>query len=624
MKNFLHEIKERKVRKILAIYISACITTLGLVHLFSFRYNLPSYLFDYLLIFLIYGILSTIIFAWYHGEVGKQKFKNIEYFLHFTVIVFALLTFYFFIQKGPAKLLHKNAKIVAVLPFSNITASKEDEYFCDGITEDILTQLSKIAELKVISRTSVIKYKNTDLSIKEIAEELGAGTILEGSIRRIANKVRITGQLINANDDEHLWAETYDRKIDDIFEVQADIATRIAKELEAKLAPKEKLLIETKPTNNVEAYAYVLRGRELVEKLTNEDNEQGINYYKKALKLDPNYALAFACIASAYDQKVRRYFYSSDWQDSAMAYSKKALQIDKNLSEGHSSLAKSYEAKGDFNLAKYHYEEAIRLNPNSAASIYNLGVLYYNKGNLVEAYNLVSKSIVLKPNDIFGYIVIGGIYRKFGCDKLALKWFENALDIDPESRMVLLYAIENFILTKDFNNADKYFKRLISLFPNSVHTLFLGGKLELAKKNYTQSKKYFEQSFKLVNSDYEYQYGYILLKLKQNKAGEEIINKELNLYLEDEKEYPKNSQLNAKIIADIYSILDEKEKSLKWLNEAIDRGYTEYKEMIVYPYLENINETIEFKRTIGKMKIKIDSMKIVAKGLNSNFKNCEE
>ncbi len=617
------EIKDRKIKKWLAIYISSAITIIGLVNLFSSRYNFPQYIFDILVIIVLFGFISVFFISWFHGKEGSQEIKKVEYIIHSVIIICIILFSYFISKKSKINLLPINAKTIAVLPFTNMSDSKEDEYFSDGITEDILTQLSKISELQVISRTSIMKFKNSKLTIPEIADELGAGSILEGSVRKFNDKVRITAQLINASNDEHLWAETFDRKIDDIFELQAEIAKRIAKELEAKLIPKEELLIELKPTNNIEAYALVLKGRELVEKLTDEDNEKGIEFYKKALNIDSNYSLAYACLASAYDQKVRRYFYSPDWQDSAIAMSNKSLELNPNLSEGHSSLAKSYEAQGDFKLAKYHYEESIRLNPSAAGSIYNLGVLYYNNGLLDQAYKLVKQSIILKPNDIFGYLVLGGIYRKFDCTKLALKWFQNAFKIEPESRMVLLYLIENFLLENDLENADKYFKKLISLYPNYIHTQFLGGKLELIKKNYIQSKKYFEQTFKLSNSQFEYQYGYVLIKLNQQKEGNENIKKDLTLYLEDEKTNPNKPNINAKILADMYAILGENTNSINWLKEAVERGWTEYKDFLIYPYMENIKSSQEFNKLIDRIKVKVDSMKTIAMELDPEFEPCK-
>lgn len=624
MKNFFKEIKERKVRKWLAIYFSSCITIIGLVNLFSFRYQLPRYIFDSLIVIVSFGFVSAAVLAWYHGKEGTQKIKKREIVIHSIILISSLITIYFVTSKVPLQVLSPNSKIVAVLPFVNMSDSKEDEYFSDGITEDILTQLSKISDLKVISRTSIMKYKNSNLNIKEIGVELGAGTILEGSIRKFGNKVRVTGQLINANNDEHLWAETYDRKLDDIFEVQSEIAKKIANELEAKLAPKEELLIDSKPTENIEAYALVLRGREIVQKLTDENNEEGIKYYKKALEIDPNYALAYASLASAYDQKVRRYFHASDWQDSAIAMSKKALEINPNLSEGHSSLAKSYEARGDFQLAKYHYEEAIRLNPNAAASIYNLGVLHYNNGNLDEAFKLVKKSVVLKPDDVFCYIVLGGIYRKFGCEKLSFRWFNNALSIDPKSRMVLLYLIDNYIFNEDFLNATKYHQKLLQLYPNFPYTLFHGAKLELLKKNFVQAKKYFEKGFEVANlPKSEYQYGYILKKLNQEKEGEKILNEQLDIWLEDEKINPNKSNLSARILADIYAIKRENGKSLEWMEKSIDRGWTEYKEFLIFPYMENLKTNEVFIKQINRLKAKIDSMKTIAIKYEANLEFCE-
>jgi TolB-like protein len=224
----IKELKDRKVRKYLGIYISGCVTVIGLMHLFSLRYSLPAYIFDTLLILVMFGILSVLIIAWNHGKVGKQKTRWWEYILHLLIFLFALIFIYIQYSKATLNILPLNSNTIAVIPFINMSDSKEDEYFSDGIMEDILTQLSKISDFKVISRTTMMKYKKTDLSIKEIGRRLGAGSILEGSVRRYEDKVRITAQLINSSRDEHLWAETFDRKISDIFEVQSEIAKHLS------------------------------------------------------------------------------------------------------------------------------------------------------------------------------------------------------------------------------------------------------------------------------------------------------------------------------------------------------------------------------------------------------------
>ncbi len=617
---FFKELKDRKVRKYIAIYISASITTIGLVHLFSFRYHLPTYLFDTLLIIILFGILTVALIAWYHGKEGRQKIKVREYIYHFTIFLFAVITSIIFNKSGPVQILDLNSKTVAVLPFTNMSDSKEDEYFSDGITEDILTQLSKISELKVISRTSVIKYKSSELSIPEIAKELGAGSILEGSVRRYGDKVRITSQLINSNTDEHIWAETYDRKLNDIFEVQSEIAKRIAKELETQLAPKEEILIDTHPTDNIDAYAFCLKGRNLASKYTDEENEEAISFYKKALEIDPNYALAYAGLASSYDQKVRRYSYPNEWRDSAIAMSNKALSINPNLAEGHSSLAKSYEAKQDYKMAKYHYEKAIRLNPNYYAAIYNLGVVYFNELKLDKAYKLITDSIIREPDNVFGYIVLGGIYQKLNCDQLAIKWFMKALDLDSKNLIAHFYIVDQYIIMKEFNSAQKYLNQLKKLAPEWTYGVSLSAKLEMIRGNYLKSKEYYDKYLELTGLGKEYDYGFVLLKLNKKKDAEKIFESELLVYT-DEAMMTGVSNLQISL-ADIYAIIGENQKSLVWFNKAFENGWMEYRQNLVYPYMDSLKEDPKFQKIINKIKLRTDSLKTIIKNENPDWEEC--
>ena len=191
-----------------------------------------------------------------------------------------------------------NSLSIAVLPFTNMSADPENEYFADGITEDILTQLSKIKSLDVISRTSIMQYKNTTKSLRQIGKELGVATILEGSVRRGGNRVRITAQLIDTETDKHLWAETYDRDLDDIFAIQSDVAKKIATALKASLTPEEEKRIDKKPTENLEAYDYYLRGSEYANRSYLEsDFLIALNMLQKAVELDPEFALAYARIS---------------------------------------------------------------------------------------------------------------------------------------------------------------------------------------------------------------------------------------------------------------------------------------------------------------------------------------
>ena len=246
----------------------------------------------------------------------------------------------------PSKSTPDVGKSIAVLPFENMNHDEESEYFSDGITEDIITALSKIGDLRVISRSSSMKYKGSEKNIRDIGNELSVATILEGSIRRSGKRVRITSQLIDARTDEHLWAETYDRDLADIFEVQSDVARHIAEALQATLTSAEEAQIDKRPTQNLSAYDYYLKGREYYRNYRERDNENAIELFHRALELDPDYALAYAGLGDAYAQRQWRFGYPPEWLDSSVAMSNRALALDEDLAEAHKALGLAYEYKG--------------------------------------------------------------------------------------------------------------------------------------------------------------------------------------------------------------------------------------------------------------------------------------
>ena len=204
-------------------------------------------------------------------------------------------------------------KSVAVLPFTNLSNDPEQEYFSDGVVEAILNHLYKVGDLKVISSTSTKRYKNTKLPIKEIARELGVSSILEGSVQKIGNNVRITTQLIDAKTDMHLWSEIYDKDISDIFVIQSEVAQNVAMELKAKLTSEEKEQIGKNYTNNTEAYNLYLQGRYFWYRRTKEDLVRSVEYFEKAISTDPDYALAYAGLADAYF--IQAYWGWLPWDD---------------------------------------------------------------------------------------------------------------------------------------------------------------------------------------------------------------------------------------------------------------------------------------------------------------------
>ncbi len=281
------------------------------------------------------------------------------------IILLSLVTVGLFIFPKLFKPSETLEKSVAVLPFVNLSNDPEQEYFSDGVVEAILNHLFKVGDLKVISSTSTKRYKNTKLPIKEIARELGVSSILEGSVQKIGNNVRITTQLIDAKTDTHLWSEIYDKDISDIFVIQSEVAQNVAMELKAKLTSEEKEQIEKNYTNNTEAYNLYLQGRYFWYRRTKEDLKRSVEYFEKAISTDPNYALAYAGLADAYF--IQAYWGWLPWDEGTTKSKEltiKALNIDKNLAEAHTVLGAILNYKEwKWEEAQKELQLAVKLNP---------------------------------------------------------------------------------------------------------------------------------------------------------------------------------------------------------------------------------------------------------------------
>ena len=290
---------------------------------------------------------------------------------------------------------------IAILPFANMSGDPEQEYFSDGITEDIITDLSKIAGLTVIARNSSFTYKGRSVDVRTIGRELGVRSVLEGSIRRAGQRVRITAQLVDAATGGHLWAERYDRDLTDIFEVQDDVTHRIVDALKITLSPAEKARLADVKASDVAAYDCVLRGREFMlgKDKTRETFEQAIKFFKKAVELDPNYSQAYACLGFGH-----MFNYQNRWSDDpdsslpiAKQYARQAIEQDPNepLARCVSALAASYER--DLDLAKSEIDIAISLNPNLALAHNLRGTIRSFSGQPLEAIPEIELAMRLDP-----------------------------------------------------------------------------------------------------------------------------------------------------------------------------------------------------------------------------------
>jgi TolB-like protein len=313
LKSFVGELKRRNVYKVAIAYaVIAWLLMQIASQIFPF-FEIPNWAVRLVVLLLILGFPIALVLAWAFEltpegikrtedvDVGKSIRRKTGRKLDFLVIavlllVIAGLLFQRFHPKVSTAVSSSPEKSVAVLPFENLSRDPDNAYFADGIQEEILTRLAKIADLKVISRTSTQRYQSKPVNLAEIAKQLGVANILEGSVQKAADQVRVNVQLVNAQNDSHLWAETYDRKLSDIFGVESEIAKGIAESLQAKLTGREEQALAAKPTNNPEAYDAYLRGLafEARSGYSNDVVRKAIGFYERAVQLDPNFALAWA------------------------------------------------------------------------------------------------------------------------------------------------------------------------------------------------------------------------------------------------------------------------------------------------------------------------------------------
>ncbi|MCH7498195.1 MAG: tetratricopeptide repeat protein, partial [Candidatus Marinimicrobia bacterium] len=328
---------------------------------------------------------------------------------------------------------------VAVLPFLNLSDSQEDEYFSDGVMDDILTHLARIGDLRVIARTSVMQYKGTEKRIRDIARELGVATILEGSVRRSANRVRITGQLIDAETEEHLWAESYDRDLTDIFAIQSEVAQKIAAALKATLSPEAKERIEKRPTENTEAYEWYLRGNDYLHQGSigvagsRSDLDKALSVYQRAIELDPNFAAAYARLSYTYT--ALHFFHSMlPHGERALQAVERALELDPDLPEGHLALGYYY------NLVNRDYDQALKAFATA------------QKG-------LQSDSDLLSE--------IGFVQMRQGKWDQALSNLRLAADRDPRSPLIHKRLANIYLYRRQYSKAEQVLNHLMALTPDN-------------------------------------------------------------------------------------------------------------------------------------------------------------
>jgi TolB-like protein/Tfp pilus assembly protein PilF/class 3 adenylate cyclase len=392
-------------------------------------------------------------------------------------------------------------KSIAVLPFESLSEDKANAYFAEGVQDEILTRLAKVADLKVISRTSTQHFKSTPENLPQIARELGVTNILEGSVQKANDQVRVNVQLINALTDAHLWADTYDRKLTDIFAVESDIAKTIAETLQARLTGSEKSALSKKPTDNPEAYELYVKGRFFWNKRTGADLKRAIDYFNQAIAKDPNYALAYSGVADSY--LLLPIFGAAAPRDSipqAKAAAKRALELDNTLAEAHASsgrILSGYDYA--FERAIAEFERAIQLNPNYATAYH-----WISNGPLCalaefdRAITEGKRAVELDPLSMINNADLGNVYFYARRYDEAISAVRRSLEIDPHSYVAHYYLAQILQAKGELTDAITEYKRSVELDDDPGPLALLGqayarsGKRDEAQKilaRLTEEKK---------------------------------------------------------------------------------------------------------------------------------------
>lgn len=496
-----------------------------------------------------------------------------------TGVIISAATGFFLLPRVAA---HKVDKSIAVLPFENLSDEKENAYFADGVQDDVLTNLSKISDLRVISRTSVMQYRGRPTNLREIGKALGVSNILEGSVRRSGNRVRVNVQLIDANTDEHIWANDYDRDVTDVFAIQSDLAREIANALQAKLSPEEKSQMMRKPTENGEAYLAFVQAHDL--SCFYEDPaklKQSEQLYQRAIDLDPNFALALARYSRLESWMVHDGDRSPERRNKARTLAERALQLQPDLPEAHLALGFSYYyGDNDYDAALREFETAQRGLPNESEVYLAIGAIQRRQGKWAESTANLEKAARLNPNDpwplqnlAFNYLM----QRNFDA---ANKTIDRALELNPKGMTLWYIKIQLAISAKgDLSEFERALEKVKSNPMSSEERLKIVGaeaNLLLLQRKYQQilqlGASLPDDSFAAVPGSLAGKYfdiGIAQKALGDDAAARTAFVKAKGIFEEQLNQKPENPDLHVQL-AKVLAWLGEREAAITEAQRATD------------------------------------------------------
>jgi TolB-like protein len=557
--SFLTELRQRKIGQTVVVYLGSAWVILEAFGFFAQRYGWDQRLFDAFLVLLLFGLPATLFVRWFQ-ESDSPGSRRKQIVLHSINAVLALS--FVVLSWGATRSTTKSIasvtkpeKSIAVLPFTNLSRDPEQEYFSDGITDDIISKLYKIANLHVTSRTSILMYKNTTKTIRQIAEELGVSYVLEGSVQRANNKVRINARLINAANDANVWTNSFDNELSDVFQVQSQVAQEIAEGLKITLTPREQDRIRKAPTDNTLAYEYYQQGLFFANQGPALSNaEKSKVYFEKAIEQDSGFVAAYSGLAETYISFM-------DWGYSpplealplALKYSELALRLDSLSGEAYATLgAYHLYSTHDYARAQQALEMAIALNPAYDIGYYRYAILKW------------------KTRDKEG----------------SLRHIAKAVELNPLSLRANGYGVQTYYMFREYDRALSECVRLMTIFPNDNFLLWLQGNIYAQKGDYQKAiDSYLQRTVDTKETNWALGYTYA-------RAGQVDKAREIAEFLVEKS---KTRYIPPSFIGVIYIAMNDRETAYAYLEKSVqlnDYWLTTYD---LDPFFDSIRDEPRFK-----------------------------
>ena len=630
------ELIRRNVFRAGFVYLVAALASRQMVTILSKLIGLPDQISRYLDWILIGGLPVALVLAWRYeaspkGFIRTSSIQSSEnpykpaqkkpltgnmIIVLLSILVIIQFAYFYFFPNSLHDRADKSKESVAVLPFENRSDDQSDEYFADGLTDEIIEHLSILGDLHVINRQSIQEYRGNDLSYKKIASELNVANILTGSVRRSGDLVKISATLIECSTNKFLWGETFQRTSRDLMAVQSEIARSIAAVLNIRINDLEKVKLDRLPTQNPTSYDYYIKGRTLYYHYQSNSNDQAIEQFKRAIALDPQYALAWAGLGDAYSQMHSRFGREVSWIDSSIMAGRKAIALDSTLSDAYKALANAYTYAHKYDTAFVLLKKAVALNPNNAQAVGNLGTSYFLLGDLPEALRWEKKAAGLNPKNAIPFQIVGWIYRLLGDLPQAESWLEKSLELNATSYWdtyeLLAYC---YVCQGRKQDALKLVTSMLQKLQPDSRTYEIAGLMAHFAGDKLNARSYFQQSIKL-NESYNNDpstaspigLGQILLEEGKLVEAEIYLSHSLEINLNEIKNgsQDKNIPFN---IAGIYAIRGQREEALRWLTKAIEADWIDYAQLQHGPWFINYRKDPDMIAQVHMLSRKTEEMR---------------